>query len=91
MKREERLDKIKKAHQRYVDWWLPIDVASGSLVAPMSRHRFCESLLTYSDQNWFDRWLPDYINITEKNHMKRWVLEFIIAHYTHIINLNENE
>lgn len=91
MNRTERLREIKKAHQRYVEWWLPIDVAAGSVMAPMSCHRFCESLLTYSDKDWFDRWLPDFKEPGEKIHMKRCALESVIGHYTHIINLNEND
>ena len=40
MNKSERLEELKKAHQRYVDWWLPIDVANGSFLAPMSIERF---------------------------------------------------
>jgi hypothetical protein len=31
----EKEEILKNAHQEYVDWWLPIDVAGGSFLAPM--------------------------------------------------------
>lgn len=96
MKREDRIDEIKKAHQRYVDWWLPIDVAGGSFMAPMSCSRFCEQLLINDGgwstiENWWNEWLPDFTTPTEKYYMKRAVLEAIIMHHTNIIDLNKND
>lgn len=77
----ERIEEIKKAHQRYVDWWLPIDVAGGSFMAPMSYERFCEWLLTGNDSDWFDRWLPEFIEVNEKHYMKRQLLSVIIDQF----------
>ena len=31
----EKEEILKNGHQEYVDWWLPIDVAGGSFLAPM--------------------------------------------------------
>jgi hypothetical protein len=98
MNRTERLVEIKKAHQRYVDWWLPIDVAGGSFMAPMSYNSFCETLLTNDGgwfsaestiENWWNEWLPDFTEPKEKSLMKRCILENIIGYYLHIADLNE--
>ena len=77
MKREERLEEIKKAHQRYVDWWLPIDVAGGSALAPRSFDGFCRFLLVANDSDWFDRWLPDYTSSEEKYFMKSVIMDTV--------------
>jgi hypothetical protein len=82
------LDKIFEAHQKYIDWWSPIDLACDSCLAPMSCHRFCESLLTYGD-DWWERWLGASIPKDKKIAFKRIILKFIIEHYTQNINLNE--
>ena len=79
-------DKIKEAHQRYVDWWLPIDVANGSLLAPMCCLRFCEYLLIFPD-SFFQEW----INEEDKNEfIKRHILNIIVAHHMKIIDLNKD-
>ena len=37
LKIKERYNYIlKKSFQEYIDWWLPIDIESGSLASPMS-------------------------------------------------------
>ena len=73
-----RLDKIKASHQKYIDWWLPIDIAGGSFLAPMSLLSFCENLLVYPN-DFFDRWTNGY--------NKRDVLHVVIAHHTGFIDL----
>jgi len=83
------LVEIVKAHQRYVDWWLPIDVASGSLLAPMSCHRFCEYLLLYDDEEWWDRWLDNELLTKEnKTYDKRIVLGLLYKHTTGFMDIN---
>jgi hypothetical protein len=77
MNRLERLEEIKNAHQRYVDWWLPIDVAGGSFLAPMSLDRFYRFLLAAPDVDWFDRWLPEHTSVEEKYYMKSCIVDSI--------------
>ena len=48
---------LSKGYKRYVDWWLPIDVAGGSFLAPMSFEWWLERMLTFPDEKWFDRWI----------------------------------
>jgi len=50
MNKDERLQILKDAHQKYCEWWLPIDLACDSCMGAMSCHRFCETLLTYNGQ-----------------------------------------
>jgi hypothetical protein len=90
MSRDERLLVLKNAHQKYVDWWHPMDVAAGSIMGAMSCHRFCETLLTYNDE-WYDRWIEDSIPKDKKQPFKVDILRFIIGHYGNIIDLNKNE
>jgi hypothetical protein len=78
MNRLERIEEIKNAHQRYVDWWLPIDVAGGSFLAPASLERFCRFLLVANDTDWFDRWLPDYTSTEDKYYMKSCMLDSVL-------------
>jgi hypothetical protein len=93
--KEQQIEVIKLAHQQYVDWWLPIDVAAGSTMGAMSCHRFCESLLTFEGgyaggiKNWWNEWLGDYTSIEDKTKMKVLILKLIISHYTGIIDLNK--
>ena len=97
MKTEELMTKISEAHQRYVDWWLPIDVAAGSIMAPMSCHRFCETLLINdggfgpktSIKNWWNEWMIDFTSPSDKYQMKQFLLKMIISHYTGLIDLNK--
>jgi hypothetical protein len=95
MNKKERMEVIKSAHQKYVDWWLPIDVAAGSIMGAMSCHRFCESLLVfeggyaYGIKNWWNEWLGDYSTIDAKTKMKQFILKLIISHYTGTIDLNK--
>lgn len=98
---DNKLSILKDAHRRYVDWWLPIDLACDSCMAPMSCHRFCETLLTYDGgwggigeqriENWWDKWLGDTIPVNKKQDFKSYILKMIVGHYTKIIDLNENE
>ncbi len=82
MSREEQFNKIIESHNKYVQWWLPIDVESGSLMAPMSLNSFCESLLILDGdmkvnsifhygkfEKWWDRW--------ENGFTKRDVMDLI--------------
>ena len=87
---ENKLSILKDAHQKYVDWWLPIDLECDSCMAPMSCHRFCETLLTYNDE-WWNRWLGEIILEDKKQSFKSEILKMIIRHYTNIIDLNKNE
>lgn len=82
-----QFDILKEAHQKYVDWWLPIDVANNSVMAPMARHMFCETLLTYED-DWFNRWIEDSIPTDKKVAFKKRILQLIIFHYLNKIDLN---
>jgi hypothetical protein len=68
----ERLVKLQLTYNRYVAWWLPIDVANGSCLAPMSYIGFCELLLT-NDIFWMT-W--------ENGFTKRDLLNVIVFHYT---------
>lgn len=91
MNNKHEIQVIKSAHKKYVDWWLPIDVASGSLMAPMSCFSFCQTLLTYEGgwggsegqriENWWNEWLSDYTSVEDKTRMKKIILNFIIGHY----------
>jgi hypothetical protein len=78
----ERTECLKQAHQRYVDWWLPIDVAGGSFLAPTSFHGFCRYLLVANDTEWFDRWLPEFIETNEKYYMKQIALSLVLENFT---------
>lgn len=68
----EKLVKLRLAYNRYVEWWLPIDIACDSCLAPMSYISFCEALLTYPESFWLT-W--------ENGFSKRTVLSVIIYHY----------
>jgi hypothetical protein len=85
---EEELSIIKDAHKKYVEWWMPIDLACNSCMDAMSVHRFCETIVTYND-DWFERWID--IPKNKKIAFKKTVLKFIIAHYTHVFDLNKKE
>lgn len=87
---ENKLSILKDAHQKYVDWWLPIDLECDSCMAPMSCHRFCETLLTYNDE-WWNRWLGEIIMEDKKQSFKSEILKMIIKHYTNIIDLNKKD
>lgn len=101
MNKEERLQVLKDAHQKYVDWWMPIDVAAGSLMGAMCRHRFYETLLTYEggwggveDQqikSWWNEWLGEYTSIADKTIMKQFILKLVIGHYKGIVDLNKKD
>jgi len=84
--REERTKILVDAHNRYVAWWLPIDVANGSVLAPMCLSRFCEFLLTLNDNNFWNKWMEpnDYM-------MKRYVLDLLKQHWSGEININKLE
>lgn len=85
---DKRLSIIKEAHAKYVEWWMPIDLACDSCMAPMSCHRFCETLLTYKD-DWFNRWLGDVIPEDKIVDFKTYILKIVLKHYGKIIDLNE--
>ncbi len=74
-------DILKIAHKEYIDWWLPIDIESGSLLAPMSYNRFLESLLTYPNEEWFVRWIGDKIPSDRITAFKGFILRSIVKSY----------
>jgi len=61
---------LSKGYKRYVDWWLPIDVAGGSFLAPMSFEWWLERMLTFPDEKCFDRWIFKDELVLGKNHIK---------------------
>ena len=90
---------ILDGYQRYHDWWSPIDIAGGSFLAPMTLLWFCEYLLKFEDDEWFDRWLDKDKFIISKGgdkreakiYMKKFILQTIIQHHTGWINLHDKE
>lgn len=67
-----RKNKIIESYNKYVAWWLPIDIADNSSLAPMTFNRFCETLLIFPDENWWNRWVNgfskrDVLNIIKNN------------------------
>jgi hypothetical protein len=79
---EDKEDILKKSHQEYVDWWLPIDVENGSIMGAMSYNRFLESLLTYTHEDWFVRWIGDKIPSDKIIPFKVFILRLVVN--THI-------
>lgn len=72
MSKYDRYKKIVDSHEEYVEWWLPIDVAAGSVMAPMSLQRFCELMLTLPNNNFFDRWSKgDYNKVDVLDYLKK--------------------
>ena len=90
MKTEESLVIIKAAHAKYVEWWMPIDLACDSCMGAMCCHRFCETLLTRNDE-WWDRWLGNVIPEKKKQPFKTHILKLVVGHYTEILDLNKDE
>lgn len=90
---------ILDGYQKYYNWWLPIDVANGSTLAPMTFLWFCEYLLVFDDKKWFDRWLDKDKFILPKGggektarvYMKKFILEQISKHHMGYINLYDKE
>jgi hypothetical protein len=87
---DKRLSIIKEAHAKYVEWWMPIDLACNSCMCAMCCHRFCETLLTRDDK-WWNTWLGDVIPEEKKQPFKVHILKLVVCHYGKIIDLNENE
>jgi hypothetical protein len=89
-------DILLKAHQQYVDWWLPIDVAAGSVLAPMGLYMFCHRMITMPENEFFDRWideteLPIPVNgdiRMARIYMKDFIVKRIIAHVNGNIDLH---
>ena len=77
----DREDILKGAYQEYVDWWLPIDIKSGSLMSPMVYERFLESLLTYPHEDWYMRWIGDKIPSEKITVFKSFIFRVIISKY----------
>jgi hypothetical protein len=75
---------LKNAHQDYVDWWLPIDVAGDSFLAPMSYDIFLERLLTYPHEEWFARWIGDEIPSDKITAFKTFIFRLLI--FNHVNN-----
>lgn len=67
---------LKNAHQKYYNWWHPIDVNNGSILGAMAYNRFLESLLTYND-DWWDRWIGNTIPLDKKIAFKVYILKTI--------------
>ena len=90
-------DILLKAHKQYVDWWLPIDVAGGSFLAPMSLERFCSFMLKMPDEEYFDRWIDETELPIPKDgdirlariYMKDFILKTIGMHMLEYINLHD--
>jgi ferredoxin len=91
---------LKTAHKKYCEWWMPIDLKCDSCMGAMSCHRFCEVSLTNDGgmnpgmtpiENWWNEWFPNYTEVRDKNMMKRFLLDMIIAHHSGIIDLNTDE
>ena len=90
-------DILLKAHQQYVDWWLPIDVAAGSVLAPMGLYSFCHKMLSYPEKEFFDRWIDETELPIPKNgdirmgriYMKEFIIKRIIAHVNGNIDLHD--
>lgn len=88
---------LLKAHQKYVDWWLPIDVAAGSVLAPMGLYMFCCRMLTIPDDQYFDRWIDENELPIPKNgdvreariYMKDYILKCIGMHLLGNIDLHD--
>lgn len=80
----EKENILKTAHQEYVNWWLPMDIESGSLIAPMNYNRFLESLLTYSHEDWFMRWVGDKIPSNKITSFKTFILRTIVENLKQI-------
>lgn len=74
---QKRIEILQKAHQEYVDWWLPIDSPSGSLLDAMSFYRFLQFLLTGSNDDFFDRWIMNKIDKDKKGVMKQFILDLL--------------
>ena len=81
MNKEEKIKILKDAHQCYVDWWLPIDVAAGSVMAPVSFNIFLHYLLAMPEDKYWDRWLSGKIPQDKKTAFKLFILEFIVKDY----------
>ena len=88
---------LLKAHQNYIDWWLPIDVAHDSFLAPMGLLRFCRYMLIMPDEECFDKWInekelqiPKDGNIRlAKIYMKEFILKMMLAHHNGYIDLHD--
>jgi len=76
MDNTERDNLLNNAHQKYINWWLPMDIQSGSSLGAMAYNRFLESLLTYSD-DWWVRWIGDDIPLDKKIAFKVYILKII--------------
>lgn len=85
LKKKDRLRLLNMAYQKYVDWWLPIDVANGSVMAPITFHRFLGYLLIFPEDTWWNRWIGDVMP-DDKLSLKQFILELIIKHYTQETN-----
>ena len=84
MNKIEREEILKIAHQEYVDWWLPIDLACDSCMGAMSYDRFLESLLTYPHEKWFTRWIGDKIPSDKITPFKTFIFRLVV--FNHVEN-----
>lgn len=88
---------IIEAHKKYIDWWLTIDLSNDSSMAPMALWMFCERLLIYEDEYFFDKWInADNIIIPKsgsfieaKRLFKNFILDAIRRNELGIINLTD--
>ena len=86
MRDSERFNKLlQEAHKKYVNWWLPIDVAGGSFLAPMSFESFCQTLLL-EDVEWWERWVTidensKYDKKNEIYYIKSYILKMLIKQF----------
>jgi hypothetical protein len=72
---------LENAFKDYLNWWTPIDIDSGSTMAPMSFERFCETLLIF-DNIWYNKWLDNKILNNNHTQFKTYILSRIIKHNT---------
>lgn len=88
----KRGQQIIDAHQKYVDWWLPIDVAAGSIMAPMGLWYFCKKCLTGPDEYYIDRWFGDIVDYEKyKYEYREEILKLYSMHMLEYIDLHSEE
>lgn len=74
---------LQQAFNDYLNWYQPIDIQSGSSLAPMSFERFCETLITF-DNIWYDKWLGNKVTDNKHTQLKTYILSRIVKHYTNL-------
>jgi len=80
---------LKCAHEDYVDWWLPIDVAGDSFMAPMGFLRFLTYMLYLPQDEWWDRWVGNEYSREETLNLKHVTLDLVVRHYLGYVDVHE--